>query len=413
MRTTSSATLAIRYGVQKQSGLVTRTFVNDAVGITTSTLTRSDVVVNPIRSDGWRKPSPYSAVFSTAEPGYHHMELLLPSGKAFETYGKINPNNSTAAFTVSPASLSALMPLPSDIDKAVIKARNNVADRVASFGESLAELKQSLSGLGTLASQVDQFVVSALKKDYKGVAKSLGIPHRSRKHRRAVTRYNNLGVPTVSNAFLTWNFGLAPIISDMVSLAILMGESKPLRVVGKGLFPRENGKERTFTQTCVQPWSGVGYQVNFRRKLSSGTYVRLDYECSFERLRSLTAYGLMDAPATAWALVPSSWLIDFVIPVGEVLRSLTATFGLTFRGGTATRFVSDNRKFSYCNPPSLSNGQIWKQFHIEAPDHSGKAMERTVFKDEPNPVTLWVKDPLSAFSVSAVFSLLGQKLRLK
>lgn len=377
-----------------------------------SSLNRSDVTRNAKDASGWRKPSAYQAIYTSAAAGDIYARVHQPFNQRYVVEeGKPQANTNYPAYTITEGYLNGFLPPQNDIAQATIKARNNVADRIASFGESIAELMKTLSNLKDLASQVDKFITAALAKDFNAVADALGIPRRVRKHRRAVMRYNKLGIPTVSNAFLCWNFGLSPIVSDMVALAIAMGQGKPLRIVGKALVPRETGEQPV---TIVRPGGlahgGTGYKAYFRETRRSGTYVRLDYEINIEELRQLTSYGLLDAPATIWALVPYSFLVDFVLPVSEVLRSLTATHGLTFKGGTATRFVTIDRRYSNVVPNKDTRFEIWKDLRFSVPDLRGVKMDRSVFSSDPNPVTLWVKDPFGAFEAATVFSLLGQKL---
>lgn len=415
-RVTSVSTVARRYASRTGPSGNTGTYINDTVGMTTSTLNRADIVRNPPGSSAvWRKPLPYFAELTSSDPGECMHSVTTIDGYTYVEEGKMGVNLTQPLFSINSNMLNAIFPTASDTDAAVIRARNNVADRVASFGESLAELIKTLNGLKDLASQVDSFIAAALKKDYNKVADSLGIPRKVRKHRRAVIRYNKMGLPTVSNAFLCWNFGLQPIISDMVALAIAMGEGKPLRIVGKGQYKtRANQKHNVgVSYSCAMPYSAVPYTVNFRRMQKAGVRVRLDYEVGIERLRDLTSFGLLDAPATVWALVPYSFLVDFVLPVSEVLRSLTATFGLTFKGGSATRYVRISDKFQnvvYPRVEQLAPFYSAVSMRGSVGDLDGMKMDRKVFYTDPNPVTLWVKDPLSAFSAATVFSLLGQRL---
>lgn len=377
-----------------------------------SSLNRSDVTRNKLDANGWRKPSPYQAVYTSAAAGDIYAKINEPFNQRYIIeQGKPSANTNYPNYSIDENYLNWFFPTHHDIDKTTVKARNNVADRVASFGESIVELTKTLSSLKDLASRVDKFIAAALARDYNTVADSLGIPRRVRKHRRAVMRYNKLGIPTVSNAFLCWNFGLSPIVSDMVALAIAMGQGKPLRIVGKALTSYETGEQaHTTTQRGAVAYSGLGYTANFRETRRSGTYVRLDYEVNIEELRQLSSYGLLDAPATLWAVVPYSFLVDFVLPVSEVLRSLTATHGLTFRGGSATRFITIDRRYSHTSVDKGSRFEYFEDFRLSVPDLRGVKMVRSVFSSEPNPITLWVKDPFGAFEAATVFSLLGQKL---
>lgn len=415
-RVTSRSTVCSRKSTRSDyHGNIDRTYVDDTVGCVTQTLTRSDITINPAEVDGWRKPSPYIATLTASDPGQIHAVVDYTNNR--ELYiesGKVGAWNSGPYFTVTESALKERFPTSSDVDASVILARNNVADRVASFGESLAELVQTLKSLAGLAGSIDSFIQAAMAKDYKRVADSLGIPRNARKHRRAVVRFNGMGIPTVANAFLCWNFGLSPIIEDMVALAVLMGSGKPLRITGKSLYrPRGWKQQRSVTYTSQVPPTAFSYDINFIRKSEVGVATRLDYEVSLEALRNLTSYGLLDAPATLWALVPYSFLVDFVLPVSEVLRSMTATFGLSYKGGSATRFSKIDDKFVNSKPDPDRPGMKCREFRLSVGDLHGVHMERIVFKTDPEPATLWIKDPISAFSAATVFSLLAQSLEGK
>lgn len=397
-RVTSTSSLVPNVVKRTSASGTIRYYTNSVTTLVPSTLTRSDITRNPRDAEGWRQPTAYSASVVNKD----QVRVIARLGYGSEVWDLDIP--------MSYPKTSTPLPTTADINIAVIKARNAVADRVSSFGESLAELSQSVSGLAKLASQVDSFIASALRKDYKGVARHLGINPKSRKHRRATVRFSKLA-PNVGNAFLCWNFGLSPIIGDMVALAILMGAGKPLRVTGVGLHGRQNGNP-VLTSTGVQSFpyvSGSGCETVCQNRTFVGTKVHLDYTVSIEALRQLTSYGLMDAPATVWALAPYSFLLDFVLPVSEVLRSLTATFGLAFKGGSATRFSRCVSKYMYTKLHPLA-GASTLDWRPDGSDRVELNMVRTVFKSDPNPVTLWLKDPFDAFEAATVFSLLAQRL---
>lgn len=415
-RVTSRSTLYRRKSIRTDyHGNIDRTYADDTVFGVSQTLIRSDITINPVEVDGWRKPSPYVATLTASDPGEIHAVVDYTNNrKLYTESGKVGAWNTGPYFAITESALKERFPTSSDVDAAVIQARNNVADRVASFGESLVELTQALKGLAGLAGSIDSFIQAAMAKDYKRVADSLGIPRNARKHRRAVVRYNGMGIPTVANAFLCWNFGLSPIIEDMVALAVLMGNGKPLRVTGKSLYrPRGWKSQKPLTYTSQVPPTAFWYDINYIRKSEVGVTARLDYEISLEGLRNLTSYGLLDVPATLWAVVPYSFLVDFVLPVSEVLRSLTATFGLSYKGGSATRFCTIDDKFVNSRQMPDVAGIKCREFRLSAGDLRGVHMERIVFKTDPNPVTLWIKDPISAFSASTVFALLAQSLEGK
>lgn len=436
-RVTSTGSLKRRYAVSKNyQGLVTKVYMDSLTTYTKSTLNRADMQRQLMRIDGWRDPTTYFTTYTTADAGFCDIIVDNPNNKRyFVNKGGIHAPQVEPRFVISEAMLNTSFPSTANIDKSIVKARNNVADRVASFGESLLELYKSLSGIGALASQISEFIIAAERGNTNSMAKALGLDPKARKVRRAAKAFRltkksiwqlnakakaedkafrgvskRSVVESVSNAFLTYNFGLSPIVSDMVSLAILIGEGKNLRCVGKGSVYE---KERTsmVSLPCNVDYAAVGaYNMVFKEHINAGTYTRLDYEVSAEKLRELTSFGLLDAPQNLWAIAPYSFMVDFVLPVSEVLRSLTATFGLTFMGGTTTRFTRVTRKFAFSTKNELGPSLKWVSFIARCDDLSGLKMVRTVHLSDPNPATLWVKDPFGAFEAATTFSVLAQRL---
>jgi hypothetical protein len=369
---------------------------------------RSDVTRIAVDATGWRRPSSYSAYSSSNDAGYHSIECWTPNG-VYRSTGGFQSNVSYPLFGLAPISTTeSLWPKSSDVDRAVVMARNNVADRVAGFAESLAEARRSIQMLTAMAQSLDRAFVAIENKRWDNVARSLGVNPKNRKARRA-KQAAIAGGETFANGFLAYNFGIKPIVSDMVGLMILLGVGKPLRVVGKGLHFSRKTESVTGHVTGTQAWNpfGVEWKVPYDGVVEAGVYVRLDYEIDNSFMRNLASFGVTDIPQLLWALTPHSFVVDFAVPVSTVLRSLTATYGLHFKGGTATRFARVAREYGEPSFKLLDHRTrfVNKPFGYVAPVVS-KRMQRTVFQTEPNPVTLWVKDPVSAFTVSTVMSLM-------
>lgn len=394
------------------TGVKLDTYIDDLRIYTARKVVRSDVTRNPVREDGWRPPSPYSCTVSSADAGYLSISVSSGSGvnqRIWNSRSSWNVNTFGPFFDVTAEYVQSFQPSWNSQNQSLVLARNNVADRVASFGESLAELGKTAGMLASQAAAISKFADAVQKRDYRAMATSLGVRPRSRKARRAEHHLRQSGVPTLANAWLAYNFGIKPIISDMVSLAILLGEGKNLRVTGKGaIFTRKSDKKHVWSER-TESFTGLKYAYGVSEEITAGVYSRLDYEVSMPALRQLTTYGLMDAPAVAWALVPYSFLVDFVLPVSEVLRSLTATFGLTYKGGCSTKFVRVKRKLdgAYALP---TTSQKVITFDASMSPLEGFDMVRTVHSTNPNPVAIWIKDPIDAFKVSTVLAVLTQRL---
>lgn len=368
---------------------------------------RADVVMNPPALIGeWRKPLPYNASFIGADCIVAHVRSRNGS-HVYENRGKLGTHIDRPNISVGYAELNALYPSEIDVDRAVIMARNNVAGRVASFAESIAEARETVRALGGLAKNIDNFLVAASKKNWKQAANAIGVETGSRRYKKATKALQGAS-GTVSNAWLAFNFGISPIVSDMVSACILLGGDWSLRVTGTTVLVTTKGVSQSVKSDALgyQPGTVVW---NRTQVTNAGVQCRLDYEIDNKWLRGLSAFGVSDVVQVGWALVPYSFLVDFVLPVSEVLKSITATVGLTYKGGSATRFcqidVSSSGEHFVPHPSYTTISADFVSAKVK-----GRKMDRRVFEKEPNPVTLWIKDPLDVFPVATTLAVLGQRL---
>lgn len=407
MRKYSATVYAKRYAVYKyRTG--TYRLVNTGFNFTSIASERPDVqkAKKPI-IDGFRPPMPYYARFSGADCINVNTEVV-DGDYTYLNQGKLGSHTEETTIQVTEVELLGLYPSQNDVAQAVIKARNNVADRAASFGESLAEARKTISYLGSMAGSLDNFLVAAGRKDWRNAARSLGVKPGDPRNKRAVRNLQG-SAGTASNAWLAYNFAIQPIISDMVSLCILLGGEWSFRVTGKTVLITSKGSSTT-PQLSALGYAPANVRWFLHENRLAGVHARLDYELSDKYLQGFAKFGVTDAVQVAWALVPSSFLVDFVLPVSEVLRSLTATIGLDFKSGSYTRFSRLERKSSDCKcVPKIPGVVIKSESFLEA-RVTGRMMNRDIYDTEPNPVTLWVKDPFDAFKVTTVLAVLGQRL---
>lgn len=407
MRETSAEVLVQRYAtLDTPWGL--NTYVNSTFSMVQNKGVRADIIKSPAALAGeWRDPTPYFATFSGADCILVDVESKVDwAGYTYRNIGKLGSNSTQPTIVVGPEELLAGLPTDSHVNQAVIKARNNVADRAASFAESFAEAKQTVQSLGAMAKSLDNFLVAASKKNWKQAARSIGVKPGSYQYRKTVRRLQG-AAGTVGNAWLGFNFGIAPIISDMVSTCILLGGEWSFRVTGSTVLITSKGR------TQVPQLGALGFQPGtvhwvLNQQINSGVQCRLDYELDSKLLAGFAKFGVSDVVQLGWALVPHSYLVDFVLPVSEVLKSLTATMGLTYKGGSATRFCQIDRSSTDCHFVPSGSRLVSATF-LDA-RVKGRKMIRETFETEPNPIDLWIKDPLEVFPVATVLAVLGQRL---
>ena len=248
----------------------------------------------------------------------------------------------------------------------------------------------------------------ASRKQWRKAASTLGIRLADRRYKRAVKRIAEQG-NSVGSAWLGFQFGIAPIVSDMVSALILLGGEWSTRTTGKTVY-----MTKLPTKTSVSSsWSPGGDSTTVRwwtvSDVRAGVFTRLDYQLDSQWLRDFSKFGALDPLQVGWAVVPSSFLVDFVIPVSEVLRSISATVGLTFLGGSSTRFASISRwsEGLRAEVPSDNRLEISRLRDMAV---EGRGMDRQVYSSDPNPVTLYIRDPFDFFKVTTSFAILGKRL---
>lgn len=409
MRSTTVNFSVMRYATMSWN-TTTNVLKNDVLTYEGFRLDRSDVLrtEGPIVAE-WRPPLPYFARSWGADCMDIDFQCHSP-GSPVVTYvarGKLGIHTATPTLQVTEEEIKSYMPSANDISASVIIARNNVADRAASFAESFVEAKKTIFGLGENARKIDTFLARAVRKDWRGAAKALGIRPADRRHKRAVDKLKATG-ETVSNAWLYYNFGIAPIVSDMVSACILLGGLWNFRVTGKTVFLTSGSSDVVTVKRAIGyvPGNVAFDQVT---NIRAGVHTRLDYELRNSYLQGFAKFGVTDVAQAAWAVVPHSFLVDFVLPVSTVLRSLTATLGLDWKGGSSTPFVQIDKRTANARVVDLGTS-ILDTFSAIDTKVSARMMDRKVYQEEPNPVTLWLKDPFDVFKAVTSFAVLGQRL---
>lgn len=364
-------------------------------------LSRSDVVLNPVGVDGWRRPSDY-VVDSVDVVTYKNESEVKNSTYRWEL------THHAALGILSPRQIQSALPGYFEYAQAEVKAMNNLADRKASLAESVAELKSTAQGLAQNAKKLDRFLFHVMNRRYASAAAALGLDPASRRTSKAVRRAKAQTM-SVSSAWLEFWFGISPIVSDMVALAAFMsGDSihQKLRVKGMGRFT-----DKTVVTGSSSFGSPITRNVTWQAEVERSAFVSLTGQISAPQLRKLAVYGAADVSQALWARKPHTFLIDWVIPVSEVLRAQSAGVGITFRGGTRTLRVLSN---AVTRPSRLTaSSTIYTQ--ISNQDSPGIVrqliLRRSTYETWPKPMTLWIKDPFGLWKTITSLALLGSKLK--
>lgn len=322
--------------------------------------TTSDIVTpgwREILGSGGRINNPFDSYVQDLNPynSSHYRTWSYPGGTAWETTE--GPTVSRIFGVLSDPGLLTLDP-NSPQQAATIQAWAGVANPDTLAWVTLLESHKSVRMILTRARALARVVEACRTGKFANVEKALG----RRVERRAVPRkflkWDSDGEPILtrrgtskyaysapvlttegslldqaSRLWLETRFGWRPLVYDIVSsmkalyAADLRSELTPKDVyVSRGYATAS----RTVSANLTGTLSGLTYSgvqvsaVEYKVR----TYVHYRWTNPDGILRRLNDFGLFDIPQTLWELVPFSFMVDRIAPVGQWLGALTPKLGV-------------------------------------------------------------------------------------
>lgn len=209
------------------------------------------------------------------------------------------------------------------INRATTEALNNLNDNKANVYATLAEAKESIDLLVTMFTRLVRSILLA-RRGLWGQAY------------RVLTGKRLRGRDTTgSRAWLTYQYALRPAMSDIKGIIDYVQQETPKSpiVFGRRFVSSDYGLP--LQPVHYKTWSvggrcEVGAEVSIYAKISNiDTYY-------------LNQLAVFNPFLLAWELVTLSFVIDWLIPIGNSLQALTADIGLVFVDGyTNLKTVSD------------------------------------------------------------------------
>lgn len=335
--------------------------------------------------DGFRPPRPYNAVFQEIWDSQRGEIYQRNGSQLLVVSGQLTDNtafkwNMSKWFNGSGAEL----PRNNDRHRAEVEALLKLKDMKVNFGEALAESRSTLNHLAKTTSTLLQAYSYARRGKWGKVLKQLKVNPK----RRWSTK-------DPASRWLEVQFGWTPLVNDIFGTYELsqsqLRERAQLFSVERNIVEQYDGEELCVKASTLSDVTSVLFYG------TRGTSVKLYAKVDNATIANLTSLGLTDPLQVGWALVPFSFMIDWVLPVGSYLEALGATKGLQFVSGTRTEFV---------------NGQIdiWSGY-LQSSDgtafgRTGRVatVARSVYTGFPTPVP-YVKSPFSTSHVTSALAL--------
>lgn len=275
------------------------------------------------------------------------------------------------------------------IAQAITEARNDCRRGRVQNGADIGEARQTAGMIGDAAKTVLSAYRAGRRGNWRSVPQILGM------NRRSV-----LSGRYPANKWLEYQYGWKPLLGSIHD--------------NVGLLDRRlRGESATFTvQKSVRDSLNRDI-VNgaFREVHKADLKVRVGFTCrvtdSF--VDGLDTAGVLNPLSIAWELLPMSFVLDWFVPVGNVLESLTATIGLELYTGYLS-MTDDIERTTSMKTPIAGPAPWWKVVDGGEFKSAFYVFERHVYGDFPMPRLYANTNPFNTNRVLSAISLIRQRM---
>lgn len=270
-------------------------------------------------------------------------------------------------------------------DSTLTKLYSKVKNAKLDLATDLAEISQTVGLISDMAVTIGRAFLALKRGNLLEAIKNLVPSNRGQ----------------VSNVFLAYRYGVAPLISDVQGAAEMLAErilNLPCQFVrskkSKRIVNTEVLGNITITTTTT---IDVKYQIFY---LIDGT----------ETLSNLSRLGFTSPVNVAWELVPFSFVFDWFLPIGNFLSSISALQGYKVKEITRTVAV---RRTVFCDFLLPAHSPTHAEFWPIEPVNFSWSMERFQLRREtlpslPSlPLPRW-RNPLTVGRILNATAILSQ-----
>jgi hypothetical protein len=227
--------------------------------------------------------------------------------------------------------------------KATNQLYEKLADEQVHIGNMIAERAQTYEMLTSSVARLRSFlqsprrtVVNFITSGYKNISKQ------------------------VSDDFIQYCFGVEPLVSDVYTLANKLAESMSDLKKSDMVKVRSGGSaDDSFEYTS----EGAFWVDHHSVKVEVRCRFMCEYRIDGVFLASLKNYGLVNPASVLWEVMPWSFVIDWFLPIGKFISSISAENGLEFSTGTRSTLIRTTktvvRKYRYYDDLYVNYGKEW------------------------------------------------------
>lgn len=266
--------------------------------------------------------------------------------------------------------------------RAVTTALNNLNSSNTQLGADIGESKKTLNMVADRTKTLAEFTRDFRRRNYAKILKDFS-QFRSRE---------------ASKLWLEFIYGWKPLASSIYELSQVLGEQleKDQLIYSRG--------SSSFSDTNKYTIGSGDFNVEY----SGGFRCQIIARVEVPSIVRLNALGVLNPASVAWELVPFSFVLDWFIPIGNVLAGLSSTAGLSFHSGYVTTV---NRAISTLKPQDRSWTSRFERFAIQQRGNTVREsfdMRRNVMGSFPLPQLYANTNPFSTTRVINATAIVRQ-----
>lgn len=323
--------------------------------------------------------------YRSCAPFYHHGHRVTFSGGRCAFHGAgYYPGTFVSGDIVGASAIPRSKLVSSNTrNAALVKTYSKIKAQDINLSITAAEIRKAMETVNGRLYLIARQVVNFKRLHKKAFLKAV-----------ATQRYN---LPRelwceIPRIWLELQYGWKPLMNDIVgainAVARLSEEKPPL------VYAKASHKDTFLEQLPLNTggWAIGGSNPSMSITWEERANCYLFFKIATSKMVDAGVLGLTEPASVVWELLPYSFVVDWALPVGQWLNSLTAAYGLDFVGGGMSKKVRSREV--HINPPKAAGGYVLDAWSSPRVSSQMEFFERECFASAPVP-GLYVKNPFS------------------
>lgn len=303
-------------------------------------------------------------------------------------------------------------------NKATLRLYKKVDGVKLNVAQFFAERKQTAELFASTANRIRSAVRSLRRANFREFANSLSLSGTEKRTAKQTWSMVQRTPPErrVASHWLEYVYGWRPLLQDCFDAAELLAEQVSTYEPAEGQIIATASVKADFKSSPEAPQGATGGVILLHRadNHSCKARIRVNYRLDEEARSLLNKTGISNPALLAWELLPYSFVVDWFVPVGTYLESLTAMDGFTIASGTISTLekAGSSRTLTFENKPG---GETYTEFRCEGFPVTSTQVRYKRTLQTSFPYALKVKSPIGgepltrfATAASLLYVLFGR-----